>query len=249
MNLITFLKHVKKRIVTTWQLWFSTKYFVQFFPKSFSQAGEDRILEYLFAQLNIKFPTYLDIGANYPVEFNNTYFLYKRGCTGVCVEPDPSLIRDLKKYRPKDTILNVGVGLTSEREADFYVFSAKGLNTFSKEEAEYRQSFGTHKVEKVIKVALKPINEVMEEQFASAPNFLSIDVEGLDLPILQSLDFHKYNPDVICVETITYDEGRGARKMNEIIQFVCSQGYVVYGDTYINTIFVAEHYYPNLKNT
>src|SRR2546421_12866883 len=110
MNLISFLKHLKKRTVLTWQLWFSQKYSIHFFPKSFAQAGEDRILDYLFTELQIAAPTYLDIGANCPVAFNNTYFLYQKGCKGVCVEPDPSLIPALKKYSARDTILNLGIG-------------------------------------------------------------------------------------------------------------------------------------------
>ncbi len=248
MELITFLKHIKKRLVITWQLWFSNKYFLQFFPKSYAQAGEDRILEYLFYQLKIKSPSYLDIGANFPVAFNNTYFLYAKGCKGVCVEPDPSLIPDLKKYRGRDIILNIGVGLSEVSEADFYIFNAKGLNTFSKEEAEFRQSFGTYKVQQVLKVPLQTINNIIAEHFTTPPNFLSIDVEGLDLAILQSLDFSRYKPDVICTETISYDEGRGTRKLTDIIDFVSSKGYVVYADTHINTIFVASHYFPNLKN-
>jgi FkbM family methyltransferase len=157
------------------------------------------------------------------------------------------LIPELKKYRKKDTILNVGVGLSNIREADFYVYAAKGLNTFSKEEVEFRARVGTHKVEKVIKVPLKTINEIINENFPTPPNLLSLDVEGLDLEILKSLDFKSYAPDIICTETITYDEGRGAKKIPEIIDFVCSQGYVVYADTHINTIFVAEKFYPHLK--
>ena len=249
MDVIAFLKGIKKRIVITWRLWFTTKYFHEFFPKSYAQAGEDRILEYLFfSELKIQSPTYLDIGANYPVAFNNTFFLYARGCSGVCVEPDPSLIPALRKQRSRDVVLNVGVGLNEMTEADFYVFTPKGLNTFSKEEAEFRESFGTYKVQQVLKIPLRTINSIIAEHFTSAPNLLSIDVEGLDLAILQSLDFDKYKPDVICTETISYDEGRGAKKLTDIIDFVCSKGYVLYADTHINTIFVADHYFPNLKN-
>gem|GEM_PF-792751 len=248
MTLVTFLKHLKKRIVITFKLWFSRKYILYFFPRTYSQAGEDIILSYLFNELQIANPTYLDIGANYPIAFNNTYFLYQKGCRGVCVEADPTLIPELKKYRKKDRILNVGVGVTNEKELDFYIYDAKGLNTFSKEEVEQRSKFGTYQVQKVIKIPSVTINDIISQNFSVPPNFLSIDVEGLDLDILKSMDFNKYRPDVICVETITYDEGRGAKKIKNIVDFVCSQGYIVYADTHINTIFAAEKYYPQLKN-
>jgi FkbM family methyltransferase len=247
MNFIKALEHLKKRTVLTWKMWFAPNYFVQFFPKSFAQAGEDRILDYLFHELHIVKPTYLDLGANNPIAFNNTYFLYLKGCRGVCVEPDPSLIRALRKYRRRDTILNIGVGVSTATEADFYVYPEKGLNTFSKEEVEYRNQVGTQKVQKIIKIPLKTINNIIEENFISPPNLLSIDVEGMDLAILTTLDFDKYKPDVICAETITYDEGRGAKKVPQLITFVCSKGYVVYADTHINTIFVNEKFYSHLN--
>lgn len=208
---------------------------------SYSQAGEDRVLSYLFYTMGVTNPSYLDIGANMPKVNSNTYLFYERGSTGVCVEADPSLFDNLSKIRSRDTCLNVGVTFDNRREADFYVFSVSGLNTLSKEEAEYREKHGSYKVERVIKIPLKTINEIIEENFGEAPpDLISLDVEGIDLEILKSLDFEKHRPLAICVETITYSENRTERKMTEISDFVTSKGYFVYGDTHINTIFVDE---------
>src|SRR6476620_2881599 len=73
--------------------------------RSYSQAGEDRILSYLFVTMGIKNPSYLDIGANHPVEGNNSYLFYEKGGTGVCVEADPSLFEDLSSVRKNDKCL------------------------------------------------------------------------------------------------------------------------------------------------
>ena len=216
---------------------------------SYSQAGEDRILTYLFNSLGIKNPSYLDIGANYPISDNNTYIFYETGSTGVCVEADPSLFDELSKVRKNDKCLNIGVTFDDRKEADFYVFPLAGLNTLSKEEAEYREKHGSYKVERVIKIPLKTINEVIKENFNETPDLISIDIEGIDLEVLKSLDFDKYRPTAICVETITYSENRTERKITEIADFVTSKGYFVYADTHINTIFVeAERFTdPNIK--
>jgi FkbM family methyltransferase len=208
--------------------------------RSYSQAGEDRILSYLFYQMGLTLPTYLDIGANLPRENNNTYLFYEKGLSGVCVEADPSLFGDLLRARKRDKVLNIGITFDERREADFYIFSVPGLNTLSKEEAEFREKNGSHKIEKVIKIPLKTINEVIEENFDKPPDLISIDIEGLDLDVLKSLDFEKYRPTAICVETITYSENRTERKMTEILDFLISKGYFVYGDTHINTIFADE---------
>ena len=215
---------------------------------SYSQAGEDIILTYFFNSMGIKNPSYLDIGANHPISGSNTYIFYETGSTGVCVEADPSLFDELAKVRKNDKCLNVGVTFDDRREADFYVFPLAGLNTLSKEEAEYREKHGSYKVEKVIKIPLMTINEVIEENFDKTPDLISVDVEGLDLEILQSLDFDKYRPLVICTETITYSEDRKERKIPEISDFLISKGYFVYADTHINTIFVEKERFtdPNI---
>lgn len=208
--------------------------------RSYAQAGEDRILAHLFNSMGISDPSYLDIGTNLPVDFNNTYFFYESGCKGVCVEADPALFDDLSKVRKNDKCLNIGITCDDRREGDFYIFSIPSLNTLSKEEADFRERNGSHKVEKVIRIPLKTINEVLEENFDRTPDMISIDVEGVDLEILKTLDFEKHRPLAICVETITYSENRTERKMTEISDFVTSKGYFVYADTHINTIFVNE---------
>jgi FkbM family methyltransferase len=206
---------------------------------SFSQAGEDVIVHYLFHQLKIAQPYYLDIGVNFPVAGNNTYFFYNRGCKGVCIEPDPSLYELIKKSRPKDIIINAGIGFDDSKNAEFYIFPHPytGWNTFSKEEAESRQQqTGVH-VKEIKTLPLKSINEVIAANFNPHPNFISIDVEGLDLAILQTLDFEKFKPEVICAETITFSMDNKEEKRNDIIEFLKSKGYFVFADTHINTIF------------
>jgi hypothetical protein len=101
--------------------------------ESFSQCGED--LNIAFTLRSLLFTgklTYLDIGANDPIDGNNTYFFYQLGYRGVLVEPNPAFEECLKSERPRDTTLVAGIGVTAERELDFYVMSAPALSTFSK---------------------------------------------------------------------------------------------------------------------
>lgn len=205
---------------------------------SYSQCGEDLIVAHVFEALQIKRPSYLDIGANRPKRLNNTYAFYRRGGRGVCVEPDPHLNRLFRLVRPRDICLNVGVGLTEETAADFYVMSSRTLNTFSREEAERYASYGTYSIKRVISIPLVPVNRIIAEHFGAAPDFVSLDVEGLDLAIVKSFDFSVWRPKIFCVETLTYVEDASERKLTEIIDAMVANGYFVYADTYINTIFV-----------
>jgi FkbM family methyltransferase len=214
------------------------------FPKpagrlSYAQCGEDVIVDFVFETLfRIPRPTYLDIGAHHPTNLSNTYFFYRKGAQGVCVEADPILCAEIKKQRPRDICLNVGVGVTEETSADFFIMSSKSLNTFSKQEAERYQSYGSQKIETVIKVPLVPINRVIAEHFDACPNFISLDVEGFDAAIIRSFDFELFRPEVVCVETITYTEDKSEEKITEIIECMTAKNYIVFADTYINTIFI-----------
>jgi FkbM family methyltransferase len=192
---------------------------------SFSQAGEDQAMRYLLYNcLNITNPSYLDIGTNHPIICNNTFYFYNRGSRGVCIEPDVQFESLIKKHRKGDIFLRAGISNTHETDADFYVFPGKysGWNTFSKSEAESREQSTGVKYESVSKVPLVNINQVMSDYFNPHPNIISLDVEGLDLEILKGLNFERFKPEVICVESITFSISNEEQKIHEIIEFVIS---------------------------
>jgi len=205
---------------------------------TYAQSGEDIIVNCLFNSLNIQNPTYLEIGTNEPIIGNNTYFFYNKGCKGVCIEPDFKMYKIIKEKRPKDIVLNIGIGLDNTGSASFYHFpgNLNAWSTFSKEEAKIREKETGVKFEKAL-VPLKTINSIIEEHFNPHPNFVSLDVEGLDLDILKSLDFNRFSPDVFCVETITFSTTNTEEKLQDTIDFMHSKGYITYADTHINTIF------------
>ena len=60
---------------------------------SYSQNGEDILISRIFKNLNIQKVYYLDIGANHPKRYNNTYSLYLNGSSGVYIEPNKELIK------------------------------------------------------------------------------------------------------------------------------------------------------------
>ena len=210
---------------------------------AYSQAGEDMILKFLFDSVGIKLPSYLEIGVYKPDFGSNTYIFYRRGSRGVCVEADETLIPAIKKLRSEDKVLNVGVGVQGNTKADFYIFDEPSLNTFDKEEAQFREKQGTYKIVRVNKVELKDINTIISENFGTYPELLSIDVEGLDLQVLQTLNYSKFPIPAICVETCAYSENHIKPKNEEITAFLLNNGYFVYGDTYINTIFVNHNWF------
>lgn len=208
---------------------------------SHAQQGEDIALsQILHLVLGIEHPTYMDIGAHHPVYNNNTYYFYERGSRGVLVEPNPALHDLLGKVRPRDVLVRAGIGATAQTEADFYIIGGSEdaqLNTFSREQAEalVTRSKGHYRIDRVLKIPLLGINELMLKHWNGPPNLLSLDTEGFDLPILRSLDFKRLRPDMICVESV---EIGGRRLLPDIMQLMAQNDYEARGGSFINTIFI-----------
>ncbi len=224
--------------------------FIQRIPKrksfpqlSYSQSGEDLIIKYIFDCRGVKQPSYIDIGAHHPFKFSNTAIFYKAGCRGINIEPDPVLFKAFEKKRRKDINLNLGIGEKIE-VLDFYIFHPPTINTFSKEEAEnFKSEFG-FKLKEVKKVEVESISNILEKfNHKIFPDFLSLDVEGLEIKILRSIDYSFSKPKVICVETISYSEIGAGKKNIEIIDYLKTKNYMVYADTNINTILVDKNFW------
>lgn len=213
-------------------------FFGKYSKISYSQCGEDLIISPIFDALGIQKPSYIDIGAHDPIYLSNTYLLYLNGSSGVCIEPNPALHSNIKNRRKRDICLNMGVGIAAATEAQFYCMSSSTLSSFSREDAERMASYGNEKIEKIITIPLISFEEVIKQYLLVCPNFVSLDVEGMDLAILKSIDLTKYRPQVFCVETLTYTENKTEQKILPTINYMLDNGYFIYGDTFINTIFV-----------
>ena len=208
---------------------------------SFSQSGEDLIVKFIFDNLGIKKPSYIDIGAHHPYYISNTALFYQNGCRGINIEPDPILFKAFVKERSKDVNINIGIGDKKE-ELDFYVISSPTLNTFSKEEAYNCQKEGNYRIKSVEKIKVNTLSNVLNE-FSNGvfPQFLSVDAEGIDEIIIKAIDFEKNFPIVICIETISFSNNGNGLKNNDLIKYIEQKGYLLYADTNINSIFVREN--------
>lgn len=205
---------------------------------SFSQQGEDLLLYHLAHELlKIDDPTYLDVGAAYPVQGNNTYLLYYTGAKGVLVEPNPALAVQLRTVRPRDIVVEAGIGVTAQTEANYYeIIGNPMLNTFSPDQvAVLEKERGTKVVERVVKMPLININDVIATHLGAAPDVLSTDVEGLDFDILKSLDMTRYRPGIICAESALH-VASGAS--SPIVRLLASRGYRARCATMYNVLFV-----------
>lgn len=238
---IPLLDVIKKKIPKKAKNFLKEKILYPIFrePATFSQAGEDAVLKFLFLDrhLDLSKITYLDIGARHPTCGSNTFLFYTSGSSGVCVEADKESVGLIREARPRDVTLHVAVSDSHEKTGSLFLMEGGG-STLDKQEAEERVGLGKAKINGVDEVPLIYINTLIKENFVTYPVLLSIDIEGMDLPVLQSLDFDTYPIPVICAETCMYSDTHVRPKDESIADFLGTKGYQIYADTYINTIFV-----------
>jgi len=200
-----------------------------------SQYGEDFIIESLLP--NKKDGFYVDVGANHPIKFNNTFLFYTKGWWGINIEPNISRIKFFNILRRRDINLNVGIGKTSS-EIDFHVFKESTLSTFDVDASKEYQNMG-HKLKNIVKIKTVPLREILQKYANGIDiDILSIDTEGLDMQVLESNDWEKFRPRFLIIETLEYRNDGSGKKINEIFDLYLERvGYKKIADTYINTIY------------
>jgi len=202
---------------------------------SYSQEGEDMVLRSFYEGKKGYKGFYIDVGAHHPSRFSNTNFFYKKGWRGINIEPTPGAIKAFNIFRRRDINLNIGISSKKDMLL-FYCFNEPALNGFSKEVSEERNnSSKKYKIIKEIEVETRPLADVLDEYLPKDQqiDFLTIDVEGLDLQVLQSNNWEKYKPTYIVVEdSINFT----TLADSDVYSFLEKQGYSIIAKT-MRTLF------------
>ena len=206
------------------------------FYKSYSQHKEDLIIKQIIG--NKKLGKYIDVGANDPVRFNNTYKFYKSGWSGINVEPNINKYKNLKSMRSRDINLNIAISNMSE-SVEFYSFVPDTLSTISGMVAKHYQDMGFTYLS-VCTVVCSTLAEITHlAEIDGEYDILTIDTEGSELEILKTNLWSKYKPYVVCVETVNFDNNQDQIIHNiDIINYMLNCKYKIYKQTKTNTIFV-----------
>ncbi|MGH0033109.1 MAG: FkbM family methyltransferase [Myxococcota bacterium] len=208
--------------------------------QSFSQCGEDRIVLWLFRVFGIEQPRYLDVGAHHPTRQSNTFLFHRLSGSGVLVEPNPRWAAEIRRGRPRDVCIEAAAGPEPQSGVPFYVMRSDTLSTLSKAEADRMVRECGEEIREVREIEVVAPSGIQRRHFGAGLNFVSLDVEGVELDVLRAFDFDANRPEVFCIETLSYATDGSGRKAVDLIAFMASVGYAVHADTYVNTIFVEE---------
>lgn len=202
--------------------------------RSWSQEGEDLILKRIFGAEYSGF--YVDIGAHHPKRFSNTFLFYQRGWRGINIDAMPESMAKFNKIRPRDINLEIGIG-EKQGKLEYFVFNEPALNGFSRHLSYHRNDADSpYRIESVLKLDVLPLRQVLEDFLPEGQSidFMSIDVEGLDLEVLKSNDWQIYRPTFVLIEIL----GSSLHDVDQsdIGRFMRDVGYVPYAKS-INTVF------------
>ena len=144
--------------------------------------------------------------------------LYKKGWRGINIDISDFSIKLFEYLRPEDLNINLAV---SKKNGYVDMFFQKKLSQLSTIKKINANNVFQGKV-KTAKIVSKKLTEIIDNSKYKGKkiDFLDIDVEGADLDVLESLDFDRYSPELICVEVI-----KEKTEESEIFKFLKSKNY------------------------
>lgn len=234
----TFLKKLLPRFITSKLSEFRNNYFDGFAIKSYSQEGEDMILNRFFDFKKNGF--YIDVGAHHPKKFSNTYFFYKKGWKGINIDAMPGSMNAFEKVRPRD--INIEVPISSKnQELKYYGFNEPALNGFSTELSEKRNNLKDTQIIFTMDLQTKTLQNVLDNYLPKDQiiDFLSVDVEGLDFDVIKSVDLSKVRPKLILIEILSSSYHELIN--DEITTHLISNNYSIFSKT-VNTVIFKSNF-------
>ncbi len=187
-----------------------------------SQHGEDIFLWEYFGRKDKGIC--VEVGAFDGKTCSNTFAFESLGWNCILIEPDPDMVEMARQNRPHSTVIQAAVGgakvsgtieFSQVRTKDDWA----GMLSFTKADPLHLakcEALGATITK--VHVPTLPLSKILEN-VAAPIDFISIDVEGLELEVLDGLDFHRFAPKLILAE-LTYD-----RNEDRVGKYLADKGY------------------------
>ena len=201
----------------------------------YSQEGEDLVLARLFEGRTTGF--YVDVGAHHPARFSNTYLLYRKGWRGINIDAMPGAMAPFRRLRPDDINLEMMVS-SDPTPRTFFLFDEPALNTASEEVLRMREAKSPqHRVIRTVTMTPKPLSLILSEHVPEGRriDLMNIDVEGLDVEVLASNDWERFQPEVIVAEILS--RSLDNVQESELYRFLAPRGYRLTAKLFNSAIF------------
>jgi FkbM family methyltransferase len=202
---------------------------------------DDKLLKYL----NFENGFFIEAGANDGLSQSNTaLYEFEYGWKGLLVEPNPKKCFECKKRRINSIVENYA--LVSDNYTDDYIegnFDETGysesLTSLVYDKGDWCDShLQIHKEQiknNLIRVPAITLNKLLEKHNVDRVDFISLDVEGYEISVLNGFDLDKYNPKYFLIETTNLEN-----RKKSIIEYMEERDYTVIDQPSINDSLFAK---------
>lgn len=204
--------------------------------ETYSQEGEDIVLRKLLEKKKKGF--YIDVGAHHPFRYSNAFWFYKNGWRGINIDAAPGTKNLFDKVRPRDKTIEAAVGKTG-KHVPYFMFEDSALNTLDKKIADKVVSSRQSILVKTLELPCVTLASILDTYLPKKKtiDLLNIDAEGKDLEILESNNWKKFSPRVVCVE-VGSNITLGSINSHKITIFLKKKGYKLTSKLFNSAIFV-----------
>ena len=171
-------------------------YFKSINKNYYSQFGEDKVLNELISSDLID-GFYIDVGCFHHKKHSNTYLLHKKGWTGINIDMEEDKINLFNIARPKDYNY---YGAISDKIENVKIFRNQKYGVSSTLDPYLLEKKDI--IDEKFITANTLINVIESSPFRERKiDLLNVDAEGYDYKVIKSLNFEKYSPKFIIIET------------------------------------------------
>jgi FkbM family methyltransferase len=188
---------------------------------SYAQHAEDTIFSELLKDLDLSNGIYVDVGANHPTLYSNTYLFYRTNNKGVLVEPDTSLCALLNKFRPRDIVIRSLVGA----DRKLVLFNNSYNSALSSVKSLAAKDIRTK--EYIPQITLDDITETVKPKWIF---LLSVDAEKADFSVIKGGEDTLNFTYLVCIENTGSD-------IDEIDGFLKSKSFELVKKISVNSIY------------
>lgn len=225
------LKHLKENLISKFH-----NFYIDVPITFHSQTCQD-LLAYIYFQ-GKKEGFFIDIGAYDGIFISNTYLFEKLGWKGICIEANPDRFKLLEKNRKCDCY-NLAIHSKTGEKLEFITATNTDVLNVLKEHSSHKHIDRMKKTNieeelKTIEIDSITFDDLMSKNYPDVKHidFLSIDIEGGELIVLETIDFNKYSFGLITVEN-NFEEG-------VLVNFMNERGYKVLIDIGLDILFIKE---------
>jgi len=204
-------------------------------PTFYSQQGEDLLIYRNFINKNVENGVFLELGACDGVVYSNTLFFEQfLGFHGILIEPVKEMYDRLSMNRPNNFLYNSAIS-SSVEDIEFLV-NGPVSGALPNMQDTFIDGWHKHSIRRKMKT--KKLSDIFDENDIQYIDLFSLDVEGSELDVLNTIDWSKVSIYLICIEL----DDHNVEKDEQCRKLLRENGFIFKTKSCINEFWMNPNY-------